>query len=204
MRERIIQTAQQMFLQYGIKRITIDDIARQLGISKKTFYLFFTSKDDLIASVSEQDVTQVQEALKQIANTHQEPLTHLLALVNFITSQLFRYHPSFITDIYQRYEEDWRKYQNFIHTELYPQLSQVFQKGIKSGIFQNDINASIMARGILELLRIPFNTHVFPPSEYDFGQVNSQLAYTFIAGTLTNHAQQNWQKQESASKSKNR
>jgi AcrR family transcriptional regulator len=200
MKERIIQTAHQLFLRYGIKRITIDDIAKQLGMSKKTFYIYFTSKDDLIASVAEKDLTQTQEALDQLIHRHQEPLAHLLALIHFISNQLFRYHPSFIAEIHQRYEKDWDKYQHFMHTVLYLQLSQVFQTGIQRGIFRKDIEASIMARSIVEWLRIPFNSIIFPSNEYEIKQVSDQLVNTFIAGILTVKAQQNWQKQESASK----
>lgn len=173
MRERIIQTAQQMFLQYGIKRITIDDIAKHLGISKNTFYAYFTSKDDLIATKFEQDLTQAKETLQQLAHRQHEPLEHLLALINFINGQLFRYSPSFLVDIHQQYREDWNKYLHFMETVLYPHLSQVLQEGINTRVFREDINASIIAKGLVELLKIPFNSNVYSPSVYDFGQISS-------------------------------
>ncbi len=92
----------------------------------------------------------------------------------------------FLADIHQRYGEDWSKYLHFMDTTLYPHLSQVLQSGINTGIFREDINASIMAKVLVELLRIPFNTTVFHPSQYELGQVNNLIVSTVTEGILLN------------------
>src|ERR1700733_4118922 len=55
-KERILIKAADLFCRYGIRTITMDEIASQLGISKKTIYQFFTDKDDMVSAVIEQEI----------------------------------------------------------------------------------------------------------------------------------------------------
>ncbi len=66
-RERILEDASRLFLQYGYKRTTMDDIAAAVGISKGSLYLSFASKEDIFRSVCQQVVQQVLERMRAVA-----------------------------------------------------------------------------------------------------------------------------------------
>lgn len=72
--KRIIQCAEELMLRYGVKNITMDEIARKMGISKKTIYQFFSDKNELVCSVVKKHLEEKDQILQQIAGESADPV----------------------------------------------------------------------------------------------------------------------------------
>lgn len=83
-RERILRESESLFTKYGIKSITIDDLARHLSISKKTIYQFFTDKDDLVYRVTENHIGCIRTAMEKIFTCKKTPKSEFTALEKFM------------------------------------------------------------------------------------------------------------------------
>ena len=66
-KERILEKATDLFMRYGIRSITMDEIAAQLGISKKTIYQFFTDKDAMVEAVVNEETKRNEEDCRQFS-----------------------------------------------------------------------------------------------------------------------------------------
>lgn len=142
-KEELLENVSELFLKYGLRSTSMDDICSHLKISKKTLYQFFSNKDDLVEQVllQRRDSRRIQKDLEQLKqHTSIEIMLsirdHIITSLNSqMPANLFdlkKYHP----DIYQRVnEKDQIFIQNLFH--------EVIEKGIREGYFRNDIHREV-------------------------------------------------------------
>src|SRR6201986_1453326 len=142
--ERIIEGGEELFLKAGIKSVTMDDIAKHLGISKKTIYHFFKDKNELVLALVkkklEEDECQMTELIDGAGNV-------IEAMINMMkcSQEIFsRINPIVIHDM-QKYPPDaWKQFQDFKSGVLINTLEQLLSKGIKQGYIRPDIDVRII------------------------------------------------------------
>ena len=142
-KEELLENISELFLKYGLRSTSMDDICSHLKISKKTLYQFFSNKDDLVEQVLLQriDSRRIQKDLEQLKQQTSKEIMlsirdHIITSLNSqMPANLFdlkKYHP----DIYQRVnEKDQIFIQNLFH--------EVIEKGIREGYFRNDIHREV-------------------------------------------------------------
>jgi AcrR family transcriptional regulator len=185
MEGRILLKARDLMFQSGIRHVTMDDLATQLGISKKTIYQYYKDKDDLVKAVvglelkNHQDVCHNCEAKADNA-IHEmflmmETMKEMAKTMNPGTMmELEKYFPSAF-DIIKNHKEDF----------FFSLIKKNIIKGIEQGYYRNDLEAEILSKFRLETIFIPFNLHVYPISKFDPIKVHSQLMEHFVFGLMT-------------------
>ena len=152
LKERILSTAGDLFEKRGVRVVTIDDICRGLGISKKTFYLFYPSKESLIEAVlSDRMERKISLIGKKVSS--RSIVENLLQFQNFLLRQKGEeYDSALVSDLQKYYPEIFRKAQ----CERYQQIRQYaldyMKRGVEEGIFRPgvDYEAEMF---LLEILR---------------------------------------------------
>ena len=175
MKERIITEARQLFNHLGVTTVRLDDIAQQLGISKKTLYQYFESKEDLVRQMLE---SQLNESLDEASAIHGQ-VTNPIEGALLIWDQLIYYkqtvNPNFLRDIERHYTTVWALFQayrtHYINTILVANL----RAGVDQGLYRSDLDETIVAWWWLE------------QSQYDvpFEGTESAIKHQFIRGLLT-------------------
>ena len=138
LKQKIFSTAQEMFLQNGVRVVTIDDLCRALAISKKTFYQFYTNKEELVSDVLKKDVNEKFSSLSDVLST--EPMDAIYNLGEI----LCKYKPS----ANLRLMNEIGKYYREISDDVYRTLGQKFvdlldafyDQGHAEGIFRPDLD----------------------------------------------------------------
>ncbi|NCE72160.1 TetR/AcrR family transcriptional regulator [Odoribacter sp. Z80] len=142
-KEELLENISELFLKYGLRSTSMDDICSHLKISKKTLYQFFSNKDDLVEQVllQRRDSRRIQKDLEQLKQHNSIEIMlsirdHIITSLNSqMPANLFdlkKYHP----DIYQRVnEKDQIFIQNLFH--------EVIEKGIRESYFRNDIHREV-------------------------------------------------------------
>lgn len=147
MRNNIVERIKERFSQlsqvYGIKRITIDMLADECGISKKTFYKFFKSKDDLVWIVINEKFEQLQKAFREIDSHERDPLKKLYRFVEITLEQFGAVSTPMLQDMQKFYPEVNEQLERFKNDRL-NLIKEAVREGILSGIFEN-INLSVVA-----------------------------------------------------------
>lgn len=151
-KERIIKTSTELFLESGIKTITMDDVARNLGMSKRTIYEIFENKGSLVSScvdyIHDQKRDQELELIGRSANIVEELIT-LLRPIEMGTRrrerrfamELKKYFPDIFQEQYVKRYEDGAK-----------QMGDRLQRGIEQGIILPDTNVSFSVLVIFETI----------------------------------------------------
>lgn len=185
MQDRILLKARDLMFQTGLRQVTMDDLATQLGISKKTIYQYFKDKDDLVKAVvgfelkSHQLMCQNCESNADNA-VHEmfltmETMKEMAKTMNPGTlMELEKYFPSAF-DIIKKHKEEF-----FLSL-----IKQNIDKGIAQGFYRDDLNVAIISKYRLETIFIPFNLNAFPLSKFDPTTVHVQLMEHFVYGLMT-------------------
>lgn len=145
MKERIIVEARQLFSHLGVKTVRLDDIAYELGISKKTLYHYFTDKEELVRLMLED---QLNESLHAAAAIHDQA-TNPIAGALQIWDRLIRYrqtvNPNLFRDIERHYPTVWALFQSFRTQYVDTILRANLHQGIEQGLYRTDLDESVMA-----------------------------------------------------------
>lgn len=184
-KERILLTSMEMFKKFGIKSVTMEDIAKKLGISKKTIYAFFKDKDELIENAAKRQLEIDKAALEQIARESSSIIMHLIKISELVKQRFSEFHPAMIYDLQKYYPKAWQLYVSHRQDCQEHFLINALEQGIREGVFRPNINVKALARMRLFQIELAFNPDVFPASEFDLLQVQMQFFEHFIYGLCT-------------------
>ncbi len=183
--ERIIQGGEELFLHAGIKSVTMDDIARHLGMSKKTIYHFFSDKNELVIALVkkklEEDECQIQSIIQNSENVIEEMINMMKC-----SEEIFsRINPIVIHDMQKYHPDAWAEFQKFKANVLVKTLEQLLTKGIQQGFIRPDADVKILAKMRVNQVEMGFNTSIFPVAEFSTWKVQYQLLEHFNYGICT-------------------
>jgi AcrR family transcriptional regulator len=165
-REKILLGAFDLFMKYGVKSVTMDDIAQTLGVSKKTIYQFIGNKKVLIETVILNFLESDEAAIIRIINEAENAIDEMFALSKHVNSFLSRMRPTFMYDLQKYYRTEWelirKKHFAFIH--------EVIKKNIEQGktqdLYRADIDPEIISRFYTRASESAIDENLFPSSEY--------------------------------------
>lgn len=137
---RILVLAKKRFFESGILAVTMESLAHELGISKKTMYQFFESKSALLEVLIEQHLLRLTDELAELHDAPLDFLDRAISIWTFGGKTLASASPIFRDDL-QRYHPDlWLRLDGFYQDRLLKSLSDQLCAGMKLSIFRNDIN----------------------------------------------------------------
>jgi AcrR family transcriptional regulator len=183
--DRIIQGGEDLFLQAGIKSVTMDDIAKHLGMSKKTIYHFFNDKNDLVIALVrkklEEDECQINNIIEESANVMEEMINMMKC-----SEDIFgRINPIVIHDLQKYHPDAWAEFQRFKADVLVKTLEELLIKGIKQGFIRPEIDVKILAKMRVNQVEMGFNASIFPIAQFSAWRVQYQLLEHFNYGICT-------------------
>lgn len=183
--ERIIQGGEELFLQAGIKSVTMDDIAKHLGMSKKTIYHFFNDKNDLVIALVkkklEEDECQINKIIEESTNVIEEMINMMKC-----SEEIFsRINPIVIHDMQKYHPDAWSEFQKFKSDVLVKTLEELMTKGIKQGVIRPEIDVKILAKMRVNQVEMGFNASIFPIAQFSAWRVQYQLLEHFNYGVCT-------------------
>ena len=175
-KERILQKAHELFLRYGVRSVSMDDIAAQLGMSKKTVYQFYTDKEQLVdASLS-----------SFLENNRKQCLADRQKAENAMMQEMFtNMNPSIVFDLEKYHPAVSKKIQHHKQVFMYQVVKQNLERGIKEELYRPDINVDVLTKFRIESMMLAFNPEVFPNNRTHFVSIQEQILEHFLYGLAT-------------------
>ncbi len=183
--EKILETAGSLFLKYGVKSISMDDIARELSISKKTIYQFFKDKNEIVYLISERFLQEQKDKFDRIQEESKDPIELLYGGTLHAREIFEKINPYVLFDIRKYYKDAWRLYLDFEKNVMFGSLVVTLQEGIKNGFFRAEIDVQILATLRMEEIKLAFDKDVFPAESFNFKEVQYQILDHFFYGIMT-------------------
>lgn len=159
---QILSDAMEVFMKYGIKSVTMDDLARQLRISKKTLYKYFKDKNDLVLKGielhHENEVCSIDECCQKNLNAIDESFE----ISRVIVDQLRNIHPSVMYDLEKYHPEALGVIDEYKKTVVKDWVSDNMRRGIEEGLYREDLNIPILTALYLQRMNDFFHIEAFP------------------------------------------
>ena len=173
--EEIIEQAFKVFMKYGIKAVTMDDMARHLGISKKTLYKYVKDKNDLVEQSLDFQCAYEHEAVCTIREQGLNAIDEMYEIGHFVSSLLKEVHPSIHYDLEKYHPGALKNKLNKHFENMHKCMLENLNKGIKDGMYRKDLNAEVIAKIYFKKIDILFDTQMFPPD-----QITTQELYAVL------------------------
>jgi len=183
--ERIILGGEELFLKAGIKSVTMDDIAKHLGMSKKTIYQFFKDKNELVVALVKKKLQDDEDQMCDIIKQSGNVIEKMINMMKCSEEIFSRINPIVIHDLQKYHSDAWRQFQNFKSDVVMRTLQDLLTLGIEQGYIRPDIDVKIMARMRVAQVELGFNTSVFPVAEFNTWKVQQQFLEHFNYGICT-------------------
>jgi AcrR family transcriptional regulator len=148
----ILIKVESLYNLYGIKSITMDDVAREMGISKKTLYRFFNDKKELVEKVIEHQQETWDVQLAKIREKSENAIDELFRVHSHVNEAMKHINPAVNYDLQKYYPEIFDEISRRRRINMQKHLTENMHKGIEQGLYREDINVNIIA--MLYLLRI--------------------------------------------------
>jgi len=171
--------------QTGVKHVIMDDLANQLGISKKTIYQYFKDKDALVSSVVEFELANHALICNQSMQAADNAVHEIFLLMAVIQEMFNRMNPLALFEIEKYYPLAFEKIKNHKEEFIFSMIRTNLEKGIAEGLYRKDVDVNILSKYKLETSFIPFNIQVFHPNKFDMLKVNLQIIEHFVYGVAT-------------------
>ncbi len=166
-KEQILSGTETLFRRYGIKSVTMDDIARHLGISKKTLYQFVENKADLIDQIMTLHLEQEKVMVEEIHEKSVDAIDEILAIARHVIQQLRELSPSLMYDLQKYYKSNWDQMMQLHQVYIYDIIKGNIERGIKEGFYREDLNADIIAKLYVGKTMIVVDEDLFPLKNYN-------------------------------------
>ncbi|MFP4089015.1 MAG: TetR/AcrR family transcriptional regulator [Cyclobacteriaceae bacterium] len=184
-KEHIAKAAEDLFMAYGVRSVTMDDISKRLSISKKTIYQYYRDKDEIVCLVTERVLQKEKEKMDAIKEEAIDAIHELVLVSRYIRMYSQNVNPSILFDLQKYHLNAWEIFLRFKESVFIESLKDTLQKGIKEGAFRDDINIEVLALLRMEEIQMASDNEVFPQEKYDYKEVQIQLFDHFIQGILT-------------------
>jgi TetR/AcrR family transcriptional regulator, cholesterol catabolism regulator len=182
---RIITNAEELFRQYGFKSVTMDDIARQLGISKKTVYQFFADKQAIVTAVLDKIFAEDERRMEEIKKVSSDSIEEMIRISDYFRGMMQSMNPLVFHDMQRYYPKAWEQYQHHRQVCFRGSLIETINAGVVSGFFRKEIDVEVVAKMRLYQVELGFDQKIFPSQQYDFTHVQMQFFEHFLYGLCT-------------------
>jgi AcrR family transcriptional regulator len=165
-REDILNTAAEMFLNYGFKSVTMDDIAEKLGISKKTIYTHYSTKAKLVQATSHHVFEKINEGIEKIREKKQNPIKENFEIKRFVIHHLKDEKTSPHFQLQKYYPKAFESLKTKQFELLDNCISDNINRGIKSGHYRKDMPIDFISRIHFTGMMGIKDTNLFPIEQY--------------------------------------
>lgn len=170
-KKEILEQSLKLFMRLGIKSLTMDDVATQLRMSKKTLYEHFTDKNDLVEQAVAAVCTFHRDTINAICARGLNAIDENEEITRFIVGQIGSMHPSVQFDLQKYHPRAWEIMEQREREDVYVCVTANLKKGIAEGLYREDLDVEVITRLYIARMDSTWDGRVFPPDRFNLSDV---------------------------------
>ncbi len=182
---RILEHALGLFLRYGAKAVTMDMLASELGISKKTIYQYYPDKDALVLAGCQFHIEHRDCLMHETTSKIEDPLEEFMEVSRQLRQQIQGMNPTLLFDLKRFYPAAWAEVERHKQEDVKGYILSNFERGIAAGYYRPDFDQRVLMTLKMEQYTMALDPTLFPPNHFLVGDVFDALTDHFIRGILT-------------------
>lgn len=181
----IIIKAVELFVKYGIKSMTMDDIAREMGVSKKTLYQFVENKKDLVKKVMSLHIHNQQDCICEMHSAEGNAIDKLMEIGAFVNQHMRSLHPSVIFDLKKYHPEAWGYLNKHKEEFIYTTIKSNLEEGMSEGLYREDLKPDLVARLYMGMTNALIDPESFPSDQFSKEELHNEMTKYHIRAVLS-------------------
>ncbi len=180
--EQILEKALQLFMKYGLRSVSMDDLCKELAISKKTLYDQIENKRDLIRKVIQHDMDRKKQLIDQSVVHAENAIDVLLILSRLSTEIIQKYNPNFIFDLQKYYPDIYEEFNKIRFSGMYYGIIMNLKRGIKEGLYRKELDVELVAKLYTKKLKDINQDEMFSGNKFSFEHIFKVMFENHIRG----------------------
>lgn len=182
---RIVAGAAELFRTYGIRAVTMDEIATHLGISKRTIYERFRDKDELLYAVMNEMIRKQKEMVENILNSSSNVMDAIFTMLRVSREHMASMNPLIVSDLRKYHDAVLQRIKATCDNPDHEGARKLLKAGIEQGIFRDDIDIEIISRAVSGLANLTGDTKLFPPEQFMQRDLIRNIMINYLRGIST-------------------
>ena len=186
LKDRILTAAKEYFFTNGFSKITMEEFAHSMGMSKKTIYKFFPSKDDLVKAVTREKLVKIHTRCEGFRNdSSMEFIQRIKSTIGYLTTEMQQMKPQFYLDVQRTMPDLWKEVDNFRNEKVTNDFALMVQQGVELGIFRSDVNVQVFVLMYSSAMRSIVNPEALSHLPLNLSQAYQAAVTVFFEGMMT-------------------
>lgn len=184
-KERIIEGAGKLFVTEGIRRVTMDYVAKKLAVSKRTIYENFADKTELLKACLKQMYAINDDNFRCLKEKSTDVMEIMVGSLRYGVSAIKKINPQFFEDLEIHYPLICDEMVAFKRKNTIQNFEKLLMQGAEQGIFRDNLNVKMVAKIFIEQMNMMGRKEIFPPDEYPSTELFETLFINFTRGIST-------------------
>jgi TetR/AcrR family transcriptional regulator, cholesterol catabolism regulator len=184
-KERIARGFEKLIKKYGVKRVTLDELATEMGISKKTIYQHFEDKTDIIRFVFQNELQQDRCMILDLAENSKNMIEQFFKISKFFQEEMEDINPIVFYDLKKFYPEIWNLFIEHKNGFIRQKVGEALNAGKQQGLVRLDVDVELSAILHSEMIEMAFNDEIMPSKKFKVPQVHVKIIEFFLYGVCT-------------------
>lgn len=184
-KNRIAEKAEALYMRFGIRSVSMENMAEELGMSKKTLYQYYADKDELVEEVVKRHTLAIREECEQIAKEAKDAVHEIFLIMQRVMEDFRNMNPMVLFDLQKFHPKGFQRFNEYKNEFLLHFIRCNIERGIAEGYYRDDVHLEIMSRFRLESMMIPFDISLYPPTQFNMAETAQLIAENFIYGLST-------------------
>ena len=191
-RQRIISFAREHFMRVGFSKVTLDEIATELGMSKKTLYKYFEDKEDLLRAGIEENLRKISQEIDAITTSDGSFAEKLAKVMMLIGKQMSRLSRGAMLDMQKFTPELWNQIETFRREQIFNKIGKMISQARRENIFRSHVNEQILTLMIINCVQGILNPEILSQNSFSAEEAFKVIFRTIFEGALTDDARKDF------------
>jgi len=183
-KDKIIHQSLILFLKRGVKQVNMDEVASSLGISKKTLYIHFENKQDLVHHCFQRHNDMFEEMISHSTSQYNNAIDELFAIDESV-SLMKKTNPYLLGELKRYYPKTWGLLEELKQKVLFNTMKNNLINGIQQDLYRSEVDVDIITKFIINRTDTLVNDEIFPLTVYNFKELLKENRIYHIRGIAT-------------------
>jgi len=180
--KRVLKKSKEAFQKFGVKSITMDDISKDLGISKKTLYTVIKDKLDLIEKTSFAFSDEIMGKIQELLLKKLDPISELLEIENMVCNTITSIDPSAFYQFQKFYPQIHKKLHARQKGAIIDMMTNNIKRGINDGLYRADMDVNFIANLDFASSHLLSDSDLFPQNEFELRKIKREYLIYHLRG----------------------
>lgn len=186
-KEQILIGAKDLFFKYGLRNVTMDDISRKLGISKKTLYVLFMNKKEIVNAITENFLIKYEADYEILIQNSENAIQELFLLMSNLKNVFEKIDFRLIQDMQRYFPEAWAMFEQHKKDFMYVKIRDNLIRGIKEELYRSDLKVEIIASLRLEEVQWSLTKEILFEDKFMIIEIHNEVLIHYLYGITSSN-----------------